>query len=1035
MNKTFNPKVSIIIPVYNGEDYVREAIDSALAQTYKNIEIIVINDGSKDNTEKIVKEYGDNVRYFYKDNGGVASALNTGIEKMEGEYFSWLSHDDVYYPNKISKQINSIRENQEIFIVYSNVEYIDENSKFINKTIHERYHSLSKLNMGLYPVIKGVANGCSMLINKKCFDKVGLFNEKLLTANDYDMWFRMFRSNKIKFMPEVLIKYRLHKKQGTSTIKTYNNESDELWSVVINSLSIDEILGIESSVYLFFAKFAEQMKAAGFEKAYNLSLGYAEQNNPQNKVKLSVVMPSYNSKKYIAKSIASILEQTFTNYELIIVDDGSIDNTWKIINKYKKKDRRIIAVRNEKNEGISKAMNKGIALAKGEYITRMDSDDISLPERLDRQIFFLDKNKEYGLCSTNISSFNKKNATISASLYAEHKTPIEWLFLWMNPIANAPAMYRSEIIRENLIKYNEKLKTAEDYDFICHIIRHTRVYQINKVLYMYRIHPDGMFRKNIKETCVNSINVSENFAEWLTEKRCPSFHKYLTVFPFFLEKEIVISDSSVAQSWLDNLFFTAKSKWNWEERECKEVMLDIKKRISNYSIGIYDESVNGIFGKKDDENSLTKWRVFIRKLIEVVKKIPVVGPVLIMILKRIKTMMFDILDLKFIIRLFYFNFRNKICHRKKKKILFVAMPNSIHTARWISQFEKEKNIEIHLFPSTYGETHPMLKKNSNLIIYNYNKDIFSDLKIASSKLEKVINYLKPNIIHSLEMQHSAYLVLQTKQQMQEKKFPFWFYSCWGSDIKWFEQYPDHKKRIANVLHECDVFFCEDKYTIEKVKYEYNFNREIFVVNATGGYKTKYFWNKFKFILPSERPYVLLKGYSGWVYRPEVIFSAAKMCVSEILKKNLKIMVYLPGNVNHYINDLRSLGVTVEIFNHTQDYDAMMELFSKARLNIASSLSDGAPTSMIEGMLMGAFPIQSFSDFSSCSKEYIDSGKNGFLIDPQDISGYAKAIKVAIENDDLVNNAASYNQKFIEEKLEYNLIKEKVLKIYTRFLSS
>ena len=91
MKQLFNPKVSIVIPVYNGSNYLREAIDSALAQTYKNIEVIVINDGSNDRgkTDKICKSYGNKIRYFKKENGGVSSALNMGIEKMEGEYFSW----------------------------------------------------------------------------------------------------------------------------------------------------------------------------------------------------------------------------------------------------------------------------------------------------------------------------------------------------------------------------------------------------------------------------------------------------------------------------------------------------------------------------------------------------------------------------------------------------------------------------------------------------------------------------------------------------------------------------------------------------------------------------------------------------------------------------------------------------------------------------------------------------------------------------------------------------------------------------------
>ena len=115
------PKVSIVIPVYNGADYMREAIESALNQTYENCEVIVVNDGSTDETEQIALSYGNKIRYFAKENGGVSTALNVGIEKMTGEYFAWLSHDDVYYPWKIEKQINVLRKSKAWdAIVYGN---------------------------------------------------------------------------------------------------------------------------------------------------------------------------------------------------------------------------------------------------------------------------------------------------------------------------------------------------------------------------------------------------------------------------------------------------------------------------------------------------------------------------------------------------------------------------------------------------------------------------------------------------------------------------------------------------------------------------------------------------------------------------------------------------------------------------------------------------------------------------------------------------------------------------------------------------
>ena len=103
----YRPKISIVIPAYNASNYLAEAIDSALAQTYPNVEIIVVNDGSDDNgsTEQIALSYGDKIRYFSKENGGSSSALNMGIANMTGEWFSWLSHDDLYLPNKLERQI------------------------------------------------------------------------------------------------------------------------------------------------------------------------------------------------------------------------------------------------------------------------------------------------------------------------------------------------------------------------------------------------------------------------------------------------------------------------------------------------------------------------------------------------------------------------------------------------------------------------------------------------------------------------------------------------------------------------------------------------------------------------------------------------------------------------------------------------------------------------------------------------------------------------------------------------------------------
>ena len=127
----FNSFVSVIIPVYNGSNFLRDAINSALNQSYPFIEVIVVNDGSTDGgaTEKIAESYGNKIRYYSKNNGGVSTALNYGIQKARGEIISWLSHDDLYSKDKIANQISALAKLPEKTIVYCDSIFMDKNGR------------------------------------------------------------------------------------------------------------------------------------------------------------------------------------------------------------------------------------------------------------------------------------------------------------------------------------------------------------------------------------------------------------------------------------------------------------------------------------------------------------------------------------------------------------------------------------------------------------------------------------------------------------------------------------------------------------------------------------------------------------------------------------------------------------------------------------------------------------------------------------------------------------------------------------------
>lgn len=281
---TLSPKVSIIIPVYNGENFLCEAVNSALDQTYDNIEIIVINDGSSDygKTEAIAQSYGNKIKYYTKLNGGVSSALNFGIEKMTGDFFSWLSHDDVYFPEKIARQVSLLEKHGNDVIVYSDFDYIDEYSQYIQT---KRVQKIDPTELRFCLMDKApVVHGCATLIPKSCFFKVGFFNESLKVVQDIEMWLRLSREFEFIHLPEALIHSRLHVNQGSKHLTTeliqenvtfLNSYFDEIANEANNAVVVKYLLN--GAITLIHSSFPDSA-----EYAYKLAIRKIQANPIRN---------------------------------------------------------------------------------------------------------------------------------------------------------------------------------------------------------------------------------------------------------------------------------------------------------------------------------------------------------------------------------------------------------------------------------------------------------------------------------------------------------------------------------------------------------------------------------------------------------------------------------------------------------------------------------------------------------------------------------------------------------------------------------
>jgi len=198
-------------------------------------------------------------------------------------------------------------------------------------------------------------------------------------------------------------------------------------------------------------------------------------------VKISVILPVYNCEHFIYKAINSVLNQTFEDFELIIVDDCSTDNTVGIIRKFN--DKRIQLIVKEKNTGYTNSLNYAVSIAKGEYIARMDGDDICLPSRFEKQVAFLEANPNVILCGTNIEYFGAK---LGFSNYPINSSAINISLCFGNPFCHPSVMGRTKVFLNN--PYDVNAEPAEDIDLWSRLVLEGEVCNLKEVLLKYRVH-------------------------------------------------------------------------------------------------------------------------------------------------------------------------------------------------------------------------------------------------------------------------------------------------------------------------------------------------------------------------------------------------------------------------------------------------------------------------------------------------------------------------------------------------------------------
>lgn len=286
------------------------------------------------------------------------------------------------------------------------------------------------------------------------------------------------------------------------------------------------------------------------------------------KPKISVLMPVYNAEKYLREAIDSILNQTFKDFEFLIINDASTDNSKKIIFSYS--DRRISYLENNKNLGLPRTLNKGLRLAKADYVARMDADDVSLPDRLEKQLLIVERGDNVGLVASWITLIDENNNEIGDwRADRENNSPEEifYTLFFGNCLAHSSVFYKKDIVLK-IGGYNESFERAQDYELWTRLAKSTKIVKIRKIETKYRV-----YAENTKPRIVN--------LQWLNEEKV--FLKNVEVLlSEKINSDLLLSvkyNSSAARVKKNNLFdvLDAFNKINRQLIKSAPPFLDKKK--------------------------------------------------------------------------------------------------------------------------------------------------------------------------------------------------------------------------------------------------------------------------------------------------------------------------------------------------------------------------------------------------------------------------------------------------------------------------
>ncbi len=541
------PKISVIMSEYNTPpDYLRASIESILNQTFKDIEIIIVDDCGRNDLSSIVKEYKDKrIRIIKNDeNIGLVKSLNKAIAVSKADILARMDTDDVADENRLEEQYNFMINHEEYSVVGTLANEFSKNNTtgVLGKPGEKTAKSLAYGDSIIHP---------SVMMRKKDIQSVGGY-KNYKRAEDLSLWFELvMKGFRLFVIDRVLLNYRVNKEDYSKRkLKTRGGEiKARLHYYHLTKAPVLAYLVIIKSIV---SSILPTRIVAFFRRKIILKSGRENERFDNNPL-VSVVIPVYNCAEYIGECIDSVVEQTYDNIEIIVVNDGSKDESENIIKDKKKRHRNILYYK-QRNKGVSAARNLGINKARGEYITFVDGDDLVgkyLVECLVNQITCTHpgciivskptqkinefKERVLGYKKPVVKSISSDQALIK--------------LLYPYGIDNGPCakLYPTVLLKKNL--FNIDLSIAEDLELNYRLIKSSKIIKVlNEKLYFYRPNPKSAMNQEFNEKKLSGLTATDIIVKDALSTTNNKKIQKAAVGRHFIEAVLIASDPSVNRS-------------------------------------------------------------------------------------------------------------------------------------------------------------------------------------------------------------------------------------------------------------------------------------------------------------------------------------------------------------------------------------------------------------------------------------------------------------------------------------------------------